>query len=503
MNEIKRYSPTQLREANITTITAHSGCEGTGPNSREHILAAIESGAEYIEIDVRYDGEELYLWHDKLESSAECLKFDALLRLVAPYPTLFINCDIKEDGILSLVVEAAKRYGIEHRILFTGCVTHRYAECEALGAELWHNLHKLKNADTEEGIIALNEAQLRDTVARCKEIGCRCINSDKRLVNAESIAYVQENGLNFSVWTANSEERIRFLLEHRVANITTRKPSLALKLRDEIQGTPESQGLLPDGSIEQIIREGGKIMLEADAKALHVKQKSGTANFVTEYDVRVQHFLEESFKKLIPECKFLAEEEDESKNPVESGYTFVIDPIDGTTNFMLGRRSSCISVALFKDKKPAYGAIFDPYTNRYFAAIPGMGAYCNHRRIHVAERDPKAGLADLGTAPYYRDTMANAVTEIAHDLLMHFGDIRRIGSAALSICSVASGEADAFCEPLLSPWDFAAGMLILSEAGGIATNFSGDPLPIDKPSSVLMATPSSFETVLSIVKGKI
>ena len=502
MNEMKRYSPIQLRKANMTTITAHSGCEGTAPNSREHILAAINSGAEYIEIDVRYDGEELYLWHDKLETAAECLKFDTLLRLVAPYPTLFINCDIKEDGILSLVVEAAKRYGMGHRILFTGCVAHRHAECKALGTEFWHNLHKLK-ADTEEELVQLSEAQLCDTVARCKEIGCDCINSDKRLVNAESIAYVQENGLNFSVWTAGSEARIRFLLEHRVANITTRNPSLALKLRNEIQGSPESQGLLPDGSIEQIIREGGNIMLEANAAALNVKAKSGTANFVTEYDVRVQHFLEESFKKLIPECSFLAEEEGENENPVKEGYTFVIDPIDGTTNFMLGRRSSCISVALFKDKKPAYGAIFDPYSNRYFAAIPGMGAYCNHRKISVAERDPATGVADLGTAPYYRDTMADTVTEIFHGLLMHFGDIRRIGSAALSICSIASGEADAFCEPVLSPWDFTAGMLILTEAGGIATDFNGDPLPIDKPSSVLMATPSSFETTLSVVKGKI
>ena len=255
--------------------------------------------------------------------------------------------------------------------------------------------------------------------------------------------------------------------------------------------------------IEQIIREGGSIMLEANTAALNIKQKCGTANFVTEFDVRVQHFLEKSFKQLIPECKFLAEEEGENENPVGDGYTFVIDPIDGTTNFMLSRRSSCISVALFKDRKPAYGAIFDPYTNRYFAAIPGKGAYCNHRSISVARRDPTVGLADIGTAPYYRDTMADTVTKIFRGLLLRFGDVRRIGSAALSICSVASGEADVFCEPILSAWDFAAGAIILTEAGGIATDFNGDPLPIDKPSCVLMATPSSFETALSIVKEKI
>ena len=132
------------------------------------------------------------------------------------------------------------------------------------------------------------------------------------------------------------QDLIRFLLEHRVANITTRKPKLALKLRDEIQGSPASHGLLPDGSIEEIIREGAKIMIEADAHRLHVKQKAGTANFVTEYDVRVQHFLEEKLKALIPECEFLAEEEGESDNPVGDGYTFVIDPIKSQ------RRRRCI-----------------------------------------------------------------------------------------------------------------------------------------------------------------
>jgi myo-inositol-1(or 4)-monophosphatase len=288
-----------------------------------------------------------------------------------------------------------------------------------------------------------------------------------------------------------------------VANITTRKPSLALKLRDEIQGSPESHGLLPDGSIEEIIREGAKIMIEADAHRLQVKQKAGTANFVTEYDVRVQHFLEEKLKALIPECEFLAEEEGESDNPVGDGYTFVIDPIDGTTNFMLGRRASCISVALLKNKKPVYGAIFDPYSNRYYSAHPEGGAYCNHRKIAVSDRHPSVGIASLGTSPYNRDTMAKPVTEIAYGLLMNFGDIRRIGSAALELCAVACGELDVYCEPILSPWDFAAGKLILCEAGGVATDFDGNELSFDGPTSVLATTPASRDAALNVVKGKI
>ena len=116
----KRYSPAEIRRAGLTTITAHSACEGTEPNSREHILAAIASGAEYIEIDVRYDGEQLYLSHDEPEDPSKCVKFETLLQLIAPIPTLFVNCDVKTDGLLELVMAAANRYHMGHRILFTG-----------------------------------------------------------------------------------------------------------------------------------------------------------------------------------------------------------------------------------------------------------------------------------------------------------------------------------------------------------------------------------------------
>ena len=121
----------------------------------------------------------------------------------------------------------------------------------------------------------------------------------------------------------------------------------------------------------------------------------------------------------------------------------------------------------------------------------------------MSEREPSVGIASLGTSPYNRDTMAKPVTEITYGLLMSFGDIRRIGSAALELCAVACGELDVYCEPILSPWDFAAGKLILCEAGGVATDFNGDELSFDAPSSVLATTPASFEAALQVVKGKI
>ena len=258
-----------------------------------------------------------------------------------------------------------------------------------------------------------------------------------------------------------------------------------------------------DCDIEKIIRESAKIMMEAEVHRIESIQKSGTANFVTEYDVRVQEFLTEKFTALIPGCKFLAEEKGEDENPLQDGYTFIIDPIDGTTNFILGRRASCISVCLLKDKKAIVAGIFDPYSNRYYSARVGGGAYCNGKKISVSNRKERSAIASLGTSPYYRDTMGKPVTEIMFGLLMNFGDIRRIGSAALELCAVACGETDVYCEPLLSPWDFAAGKLIITEAGGIITNFEGEELVDGIESSVLASTPSSYQTVLDIVKGKI
>ena len=245
MNLTKRFFPRDIRESGLTTITAHSACEGTAPNSREHIVAAISSGAEYIEVDIRYDGELLYLAHDESEPSSECVKLSTLFELIAPYPTIFVNCDVKTDGLLELVHDLAALYGVENRILFTGCCNHRPTECAALGADLWHSLFFLRRGANDAEIKEFNEGQIREAVEYCKKTNCPYINLSYRLVNEENIAYVKKNGLDYSVWTVDDEEMIRFLLEQHVANITTRKPVLALKLRSEIQGSPESHGLKP------------------------------------------------------------------------------------------------------------------------------------------------------------------------------------------------------------------------------------------------------------------
>lgn len=491
MKKIKRYSPNMINFAHMTLITAHSGCEATLPNSREHVIAALASGAEYIEVDVRYDGEQLYLAHDLPEDPSKCFKFDSMLSLASEYPSVFLNCDVKTEGLEELVMEAARRYGVAHRILFTGECNKRFCDIVKLGGDIWHSLWRCED----------NERSIKEAVAHCLDVGCKYINLDRRMLSDEMVEYVHSKGLKISVWTVDDEAEIKRFLSLGVDNITTRKPSLALALRDDIQGSPDEKGFLADGSIEEIIRKAGKIMEYADREKICFDQKAGAANFVTEYDVKVQKYLEAEFKELMDgDCAFLAEEEGENENPLGEGYTFIIDPIDGTTNFMIDRRNSCISVGLLKNKKPFFGAVYNPYDKRYYYAFFGKGAYRDHKAIHVSDRDAEVAIVSIGSAPYYKD-MVHKIGVMTEKMLKNFADVRRIASAALEACAVACGELDGYCEPILGPWDYAAGALIINEAGGKTSDFEGKELGFDFSRPAVFGTPKTYDILLDIVKS--
>ena len=125
--------------------------------------------------------------------------------------------------------------------------------------------------------------------------------------------------------------------------------------------------------VEKIIKDASKIMMEGAKKlqSAGIKTKGEANNFVTEYDVAVQHFLEEKLSVIFPGVMYLAEEDGESGNKLSDELTFIIDPIDGTANFMYNVRHSAISVGLFKDNKPIFGAVYNPYSDEYFSAVKG------------------------------------------------------------------------------------------------------------------------------------
>ena len=211
--------------------------------------------------------------------------------------------------------------------------------------------------------------------------------------------------------------------------------------------------------------------------------KSGVADLVTEYDKKVQELLEIGLKKILPEAKFIGEE-GSSDELSDEGYAFIVDPIDGTTNFVKDYHISAISVALLKGREVVAGVVYNPYLDETFSAIKGRGAYLNGRKISVSSQPLDKALVLFGTAPYDKHLFKETL-EILSDYFYKALDVRRCGSAALDLCSVACGRAELYFELVVSPWDFAAGKLLVEEAGGVVTTLDGKPLSFDGRTSIL------------------
>lgn len=226
--------------------------------------------------------------------------------------------------------------------------------------------------------------------------------------------------------------------------------------------------------IISIVRQAGEIVLSAHDVWSQTHEKSSAADLVTEYDLAVERFLKEKLPPLMPGSLFFGEEEKENADPL-TGWVFIVDPIDGTTNFVRGLKQSAISVALAHDGAVEYGVVYDPYKDEMFSAKRGGGAFLNGRPIHVSERPLSEGVFGMGTAIYDRQFLAPTM-RVTEQLFRRSCDFRRLGAAALDLCNVACGRLDLFFEYSLSPWDHAAGGLIITEAGGVISTLEGAPM---------------------------
>lgn len=224
-------------------------------------------------------------------------------------------------------------------------------------------------------------------------------------------------------------------------------------------------------------------MLTAEDIADKTSSKEGKGNFVTEYDKKVQAFLLEKLGAILPDATFICEEE-ERHNALNDGTVLIIDPIDGTANFMRGYCVSAISVGVLENGAPAAGAIYDPYKDEMYWALKGFGAYCNEKRISASANSLENSITLFGPSPY-NPSLARRSFDIAFALFSAGIDIRRSGSAAQDLSHIANGSADIYFELQLQPWDFTAGAAIVTEAGGTVTDIDGRPLCFDRPSSVL------------------
>lgn len=236
------------------------------------------------------------------------------------------------------------------------------------------------------------------------------------------------------------------------------------------------QTTIDTDGIQELLRQAGALF-EDRAAAGHTREK-GLADYVTEVDVTVQQYIREELEKRYPLIQFLSEEK--NNDEVDwSAPVWVLDPVDGTTNLIHDCHASVISLALMEEGRVVLAFVYNPYSRELFAAREGEGCYCNGRQVHVSQAScMQESLIAIGTSPYYKELAAENF-QLFYRLFMDCQDIRRSGSAALDLAYVACGRLDGYLERNLKLWDFAAGMLLVREAGGCVLDYSGAQLQPD------------------------
>lgn len=224
--------------------------------------------------------------------------------------------------------------------------------------------------------------------------------------------------------------------------------------------------------LEKICNKVSKVIIRdfGEIEKLQVSRK-GPGDFVTKTDKKVEKIIIEELEKARPKYGFIAEESGERKN--ESEFNWVIDPIDGTSNFMHGIPHFAISIALEKNGEVISGIVCDPIKNETFYAEKGRGAYLNNRRIRVSSRKSLDEVIGLYGCPPILKIDGNKFLDQIKKASSQIHKLRNYGSAALDFAYVAAGRADFAWYDHLNYWDYAAGKIILLEAGGTITDFAG------------------------------
>jgi myo-inositol-1(or 4)-monophosphatase len=222
-------------------------------------------------------------------------------------------------------------------------------------------------------------------------------------------------------------------------------------------------------------RTAGSIINRAalDVEAVRISQKQ-VNDFVTEVDQAAEASIIETLLGAYPDHGIWAEESGREHGAKDSEFVWIIDPLDGTSNFIHGFPAYCVSIALAVKGKIEQGVIYDPSRNDLFTATKGRGAYLNDRRLRVSKRVRLEECLISNGFPFRPGDDFNTHLKMMGEMMQRTSGLRRSGSAALDLAYVAAGYSDGFFEPGLQPWDVAAGALMVTEAGGLVGNFSGE-----------------------------
>ena len=244
-------------------------------------------------------------------------------------------------------------------------------------------------------------------------------------------------------------------------------------------------------------RRAGGIISRASQNldVLTIRHKS-LNDLVSEVDRASEEAIIDVIKSAYPEHAILAEESGASG---DSEYVWIIDPLDGTTNFLHGFPQYCVSIGLLHKGVPTQGVIFDPTRNDLYTASRGRGAYLNDKRLRVSRRDKLIdGLVGTGF-PFRMFEYLDAYNAMLKDMMTRCAGVRRPGSAALDLAAVAAGHFDGFWEIGLSPWDMAAGVLMITESGGLVGDFEGNDKYMER-GQIVAGNPKIFSQILRVLQ---
>jgi len=219
-----------------------------------------------------------------------------------------------------------------------------------------------------------------------------------------------------------------------------------------------------------IMTAGGNMLVKNN---LEVYEKGSSENYVSNIDIKNEEYLKKELTALLPNSKFIGEESE--KKDYDSEYLWIVDPIDGTANFVRGMNCSAVSVALAKNNKVILGMVYNPYVNELYWAEKGRGAFLNGKRIKVSDNDFRHSIISIAMSVYDK-RFAGGCFKIAEDVHYKCEDMRRMGSAAIEMSNLAAGRIELYFEIRLYPWDYAAAGLFIEEAGGIVGSLYTDEL---------------------------
>ncbi|MEH7461797.1 inositol monophosphatase family protein [Bacillus thuringiensis] len=254
-----------------------------------------------------------------------------------------------------------------------------------------------------------------------------------------------------------------------------------------------------DAYAKQWIKEAGQHLVSSMKQSLIIETKSNASDLVTNMDREIEQFFIGKIKETFPKHYILGEEGYGDELASTDGILWLIDPIDGTMNFVHQKRNFAISIGIYENGIGKIGLVYDPVHDELYHAKMGVGAFCNEIKIPSLQPSEVSLGVIAVNATWLTDNPRLDMSKMAQ-LVKKARGTRSYGCAALEIVYVATGRLDAYVTPRLSPWDFGGGKIIVEEVGGKVTTFTGESLQIIEKSSVLVARPGVYEEMLQYVQ---